>query len=561
MRFVTDISAPDSANACGAPCYCEKIMYASDMAFQLSPDSQQFYNLATSIVINVCDPEGNILEDATSYFDWWTASIGSRKYLTARLKTYSPAMCANSCFRISITINAVLIVTPIPVFTGYSDLYCLDSCCDLPGGIIIGDRAGSRDMAYVGSDCSKPTVRLRGIFPCYDHEGNYYGLPSAIISGTTAFAYSPVQVFEGVVNQNMREITVQASYNCKVQRTESFRSWQVVSNEPLPPWKMEEIENALHAPEILLNDTGNINADARSVFFGGGTAFEQPYGRWQRFRMNAALRECEKRVDFGCGDGCPTGNTTMMYYAIPADYNGGGYYNDGKEYVAASDSALIGYLEAQSNVLSVTDVTANYSGYHLVLEVSATDTVALPVYIYYDFATTAYRIYANQQEPSTIVVTCQPVTIGTVTTENMMCAIPIIGEVVSESIPDDEYVYIQWQNGWVPGPLVSPIPFVANKSGGYVRISFMDAINYGYPYNPPNFPANFFANEFIGTLTANARPSQTRNINLPDGRSFTIDTDGNLYYSGAADFQNSSFSSVQIGKYTTIDKPDVIYAI
>src|SRR5690606_35930597 len=135
MRFVTDISAPDSANACCAPCYCEKIMYASDMTLQLSPTSQQFYNLATAIVINVCDAEGTVLEDATSYFEWRTFKIGNKKYLNARLKTYSPAMCLNSCFRLRVTINAVLIVTLIPVFTGYSELYCLDSCCDIPRGI------------------------------------------------------------------------------------------------------------------------------------------------------------------------------------------------------------------------------------------------------------------------------------------------------------------------------------------------------------------------------------------------------------------------------------------
>lgn len=560
MRFITDISAPDSANACGAPCYCEKIMYASDMTFQLSPDSQSFYNLDTTfIVIDVCNPEGTVLEDATSYFEWGTFKIGNKKYLNARLKTYSPAMCNNSCFRVKVSITPIYPPPSlnIPVYIGYSELYCLDSCCDIPRGIIIGDQSGSSDVTFIQGDCTKPMVRLRGVFPCYDHEGNYYGLPSSIISGTTAFAYAPVQVFEGVVNQNMREITVQASYNCKVQRTESFRSWQVVSNEPLPPWKMEEIENALHAPEILLNDTGNINENARFVFFGGGTAFEQPYGRWQRFRMNATLRECEKRVDFGCGDVCPTGDGELMYYAIPADYNGGGYYNDGKEYVAASDLALIGYLQAQDNVLSVTDVTANYSGYHLVLEVEATDTMSLPVYVYYDFATTAYRVYASQQEPSDIVVPCQPVTIGTVTTENMVCAKPVIGEVVSESIPDGDVVYIHPQNGWQQGYLMPPYDFMARRYDNFVKISFMDAVNFGYIYNPPAFPHNFFANELIGTLSANAIPSQTRIVELPNGRTFTIDTNGNLYYSGPADYETNSYSAIQVGNYPFIPTPNM----
>lgn len=556
MRFITDISAPDSANACGAPCYCEKIMYASDMTFQLSPNSQQFYNLGTSIAIHVCDPEGNVIEDATSYFNWWTAISGGRKYMTARLKTYSPAMCVNSCFRIRVSI---IPTTGIPVYVGYSELYCLDSCCDIPRGIITGGNTSDQDITFTPGDCSKPMVRMWGKFPCYDHDGNYYGWPSSIIDGTISFPYNPVHVFEGVVNQNMRDITIQASYNCKVQRTESFRSWQVVSNEPLPPWKMAEIENALHAPEILLNDTGNVNINTRTVFFEGGTAFEQPYSRWQRFRMNATLRECEKRVDFGCGDVCPTGDGELVYYAIPADYSGIGYYNEVREYVAASDSALIGYLEAQSNVLSVTDVTANYSGYHLVLEVEATDTMSLPVYVYYDFAAPAYRVYASQQEPSTIVVTCQPVTIGTVTSENMVCAKPIIGEVVSESMMSETEVFITFQNGWEQG---TAQPWIASVSGGVVRISRMDAVNYGYPYDPPTFPLEYFANEFIGTLSANARPSQTRTISFPDDRVFTIDTFGNLYYSGDPDFVNSNLSAVHIGDHTpnTI-RPEVFYEL
>lgn len=568
MRFVNDISQIGEVR-CGEPCYCEYLMYPSDL--QLQAGISRATGVSYSLNVYLYDRFGNTqIADITSFFSWWVADTPGGRKLTLKLNSFPATMCAASCFTLRVVLTGTSVIGS--VFDRFTDVYCIKSCCDYPTGITSSQEGVTPQSpvdftftlvpdAVSDSGCIPEMIRIRGRFECLDVETAYYGTPGSAISSSGAlFAYDPVSVIEGGIKHMPRDIHVSMSYNCKVQRVESFKAYIAESHELVPAWKMYEIENTLQAQDVIIEQSNPMYAPNSPVFkFIGGEAFEQPVAAWNRFKLNANIRICTRRIDYGCGEPCVSGAVATLYYAIPAAYDGGGYYNDNRQYIATNNANLILYMQAQDGVTSVTDVTANYTGYYIVLEVETENSIALPVFLYYDNVFVQNKVYANQQEPSNIVVTCAPVTIGAVTSENITCAKPIIGEVVSESMLSETEVFITFQNGWEQG---FAQPWIASVAAGVVRISRMDAINYGYPYDPPTFPAEYFANEFIGTLSANARPSQTRIISFEDDRTFTIDTFGNMYYSGSPDFINSNLSAVHIGDHTpnTI-RPEVFYEL
>ena len=90
----------------------------------------------------------------------------------------------------------------------------------------------------------------------------------------------------------------------------------------------------------------------------------------------------------------------------------------------------------------------------------------------------------------------------------------------------------------------------------------MDTINYGYPYNPPTYEAQYFVDEFIGTLSPNARPTADRVIILPNDRTFKVDTLGNLYFTGYPDWLTGTYSAIHIGDHSPNPvMPEVIYQL
>lgn len=565
MRFVDNISDIGMRNG-DEPCYCEYLMYPNDLQLQAKIAGFVGDGLTYLFSARLYDPTGqNQIAIISDHFTRWVADTPKGRMFTARLDTFPPAMCAGTCFVLRIIITTT---TGTVVFDKFTDLYCMATCCTIPRNINIGQAEvlynGQEQVSYEAevdtyytTDCGDPLIRISGIYDCLDSDGYYYSTPKSVISNVgTPFPFNPVHVLTGKVKRLPRDITTHLSYNCKIHRTESFVPYRVESFEVIPPWKMDEIERALLSNKITVSD----RYSEYDFVFDGGEAFTDIVACWDRYKLDVTLRECTKRVDFSCGEPC--GGTYTQYYAIPIEYNGGGYWNDGKQRVAEDDNTLISYLEMQTGVIAVSNITSNYNGYYIVLRVVTTSPMYLPMYLYYDSVSLGHMVYSTTQEPSDIVIPCGSPALGTVSYDNMVCGTPFLATPVYEYIDDIQDVFIVFQNNWESGVLVSPDAFVARREGDIIRIIFMDTINYGYPYNPPAYEAQYFVDEFIGTLSPNARPTADRIIILPNDRTFRVDTLGNLYFTGYPDWLTGTYSAIHIGDHSPNPvMPEVIYQL
>lgn len=122
-----------------AECYCDLMVDPSDLILQAlieySPSGEY------TLLVEVMQPDGTIvLEDATSYFEWYVFQApNGNYYMNMRAMRFSPAMCANSCFILRVTIKRKENyssgiggeVTTIyrTIFQKYTERYCIDNCC------------------------------------------------------------------------------------------------------------------------------------------------------------------------------------------------------------------------------------------------------------------------------------------------------------------------------------------------------------------------------------------------------------------------------------------------
>lgn len=126
----------------GVDCYCDLLVDPNDLILQaqvpFSPSGQYI------VLIEVLQPDGLVVfEDATQYFQWYAfqASNGNY-YINMQALRFSPAMCANSCFILRVTISRVeiynlgLTINRV-VFQKYTERYCVDNCCIVATSISI----------------------------------------------------------------------------------------------------------------------------------------------------------------------------------------------------------------------------------------------------------------------------------------------------------------------------------------------------------------------------------------------------------------------------------------
>jgi len=129
----------------GVDCYCDLLIEANDLILQaiVTPSPTGQY----SLLIEVMQPDGLVVfEDATMYFEWYVfQGVNGVFYMNMRAKRFSPAMCANSCFILRVTINRIewissgggVVSVPRVIFQKYTERYCIDNCCVLAKDITI----------------------------------------------------------------------------------------------------------------------------------------------------------------------------------------------------------------------------------------------------------------------------------------------------------------------------------------------------------------------------------------------------------------------------------------
>jgi hypothetical protein len=126
----------------GIDCYCDLLVDPNDLILQaqvtFSPSGQYV------VLIEVLQPDGLIVfENATQYFQWYAFhAANGNYYINMQALRFSPAMCANSCFILRVTISRVEFyeigqsINRV-VFQKYTERYCVDNCCIVATSISI----------------------------------------------------------------------------------------------------------------------------------------------------------------------------------------------------------------------------------------------------------------------------------------------------------------------------------------------------------------------------------------------------------------------------------------
>src|SRR5690606_7016322 len=139
----------------------------------------------------------------------------------------------------------------------------------------------------------------------------------------------------------------------RLQRSESKAQYLLKGFELLPEWKMVEIENQLHAPEIWV--------DAYPYYkqfqFAGGIAFTKPENVRECdnfYSLNAIIEDCTIRQTFGCDDRCAdavNSDGLSAFFVFPTGYQDGNYiYNDAGQPIATTMEEFVNWLINQPNV-------------------------------------------------------------------------------------------------------------------------------------------------------------------------------------------------------------------
>lgn len=544
----------------GVPCYCEALAYPFDMYLQghIHKGSGDY-----TLKVYVYSADGlTMYEDATAYFDYYFGKVPAtgNDFFNARLKSFSPAMCAHECY-----ILKVQVTQPggIYKFNKFTERYCQNNCCDVahnirfeqvgfspnvvnndnndPAAFMVEDSIVSggspNPNLYVPSgDCGEQLVRLITRFDCIDNfTGDFYGLPDTVYSGSASFTYRKVSTIKGRIVRRPREITRDISYNCRLLHSESAAQYLLEGFEFLPTWKMYELEGQLHANTIMVDD---FRATAY-YSFAGGTPMKQVNKCFELFKLEATLEDCTQRQIFGCSADCNTSNnfdSSNMMFAIPATYDDGGFFNSNGEKVANDYDGLIDYFRTRDGATNVNEPDTGDMNCTAYKVFSVTSAGQVDSFIYHDAPVRGNRVYGqrvgdiNELCAGLPVVCMKPLT-GEISVSVPQCTTATAGVFTVEDIDTDEATIVGYGN-WAE---VTAGTFAAVYNN---EVSFsLEVVNGELTEDPANTEDDVYVTDTIAVISANARPLtqvilNSSNSTLPEGAGLTIDTNGLITYYG-----------------------------
>lgn len=556
----------------GVPCYCELIVYPSDMFLQgLLPSGNGNYSLK----IYVYSADGlTQYEDATSYFSYYFGRMpGGQHFFNARLKAFSPSMCAYACYilRAEVVQNSGSVGQVL--FNKYTERYCQNNCCDVARDISFdqdGFSQGGGDVEDVPIDdidlpgdgpigiptvpaaslptgmCGEPLIRLISKFDCIDKfTGDFFGLPDVVFGGTANFSYRKITTFKGRVVRRPRDIDREMSYNCKLLRAESTALYLLEGFEYFPPWKMYELEGQLHANNIYIDDFKTI----RRYEFAGGKPMKQIHECFELFKLETELQDCTQRQIFGCEADCKTHvnpDGSALMFAIPASYTGGAFYNENKELVAYDYDGLMTYFHSQEGVTDVQDADISTLTCNLHKVVSITGSGYLPGSIYYDSTIATKRVYGQRVDTleelcSNAVPVCAQPAGGTITIEEAICTTPVADEFYNEDIGVEDVTIIGYEN-WIENSALTATSVYRNE------VTFSLEVNNTTIAEDPDDPTEpvLIAGLVIGVMGSAGRPqgiisiSSDQYAGMPADSYLTIDEYGIITYTGEVSAQSDT---------------------
>lgn len=469
------------------------------------------------------------LETATSYF---TVAFGTdpfnQKYFTARLNTFSPAMCQYKCFILRVVITATGAGT---VFDKYTEVYCQTTCCQTATSVSFAQDgvtgfSSTPELTPIlqTDDCGNKIIRLITDFDCYDNFRNkYYG-----------DGFLQISNFKGRCVLRPTELVREISYNCRVQRSERANMWLLEGYEYFPAWKMSEIQDQLLAQYIDV-DTGT---EIKRLQFIGGTPFTKVKGARECdeiFKLYVLLQECTVRQTFGCAVPCAE---LTSYFVIPEGYTTtGGFYSDNGALIANDYTELLQWFGSQNGVTNVEDVDTSGLDCTVYKIAGVQGTSLLPTSIYFDAVITRNRIFAINQETlegicgAVGATPCVKPVAGSSVIIEVSCATPVAGATVIIEITPTE-VNINNYSGWDNNNAETEALLYNNQIT--MMIKSINATQYVVPAGE----LITIINTIVGTIDVEGRPQTARTLNssntgsLTNDQAFTITPDGFIYFSG-----------------------------
>lgn len=546
LSWVDDISQLDYYANSPFGCFCEEVTQANDLILQ-----GEFNPVGgvPSITLLLYSADGATeYETITTYFNvYYAKNPDNGLYIfNAQLKEFSPEMCVRKCW----IIRAIVTGDGAPVFDKYTHQYCKSDCCGTPGDIDISE-AGviynppvdvpvNPSSQPLTSNCETyQLIRLVSKFNCYDKfSGYYYGVPPVVISGDP-FPFVKVSTLKGRVVRRPKEITRELSYNCVLQRSESTAQYLLEGFDLLPAWKMAEVENQLHAPEIWVDQFPEL----KQYQFAGGVAFKKPSGARECdeiFKLFTFLEDCRIRQVFGCPEPC-FGSTGLSgfssFFVVPANYVDGDFiYSESREVVGSSIDDLVDWIRNQSGMtdaglIATSPLDCDYAA---VIGFSGANP---PQSIYIDSVSPANRLFAVDLQTAqdvcdfTPVISCPQPVIGAVSFAPIDCDAPVFGTITVQTVVPDAVGLYPYGN-WVIDAGMS----AAYVFNGQVSLSLSVTNN---AYAPTPGETFSLSGEVIAVMGAEGRPSidvslTSANSSLPDTWQIVISPTGLIQFTGDA---------------------------
>lgn len=536
MIWLSEISKLGYYNKCSTiPCYCEALLYPEDLMLQGTiPAGQGTGNYGISIEVWSADGTTALEADNTNFsYYFFVNPITQIHTFNIRLKRFTTAMCANKCFLIRVAVwnsgnpDAFL-------FANWTEQYCIADCCEYAHNVRITQSdteiKTSSDNTVVTTNltkaCETNIIRLISDTACINNQnGKYYYLPTSILSGSASFQYADVLNMRGKFRQLTREIEVQRSFNCNLQRTQSTRQYQLEGWEYFPEWKMNEIEDMLHTEYISITDFDKYNT---TYNFAGGTPFEDKRilccDVW---KLNAVFTGCETRQTFGCDTSC---NTPTYYYVIPQE---GIFYSDNGTKIANDIDGLLQWFQSQNGVIDASeyDLTNCLVGSPPVLPcdieaiISFQTSGVVPSSLYINTIIQPNRIYAIQSDNiceicDTIGTTpCDTPILGTPVITEIECDTPVLGTPTIEEITPEVlgiFEYGNWVN--VSPPVLEAVGYANSVTFSLELINTTDFTGTAGEV--------IEINSIVAYITGNGVPTVSQVITYDDDITVTIDTQG-----------------------------------
>lgn len=546
----------------GVPCYCEIVVYPSDMTLQgvFNPNPGAY-----TMLVEVMSADGlTVYENATTYFEYYffVNPITNLYSFNLRLKSFSPQMCVRACYILRVRVSN----SSGTIFDRYTERYCQSSCCDLARDIrilqdgtdittpiVLSDPATALLVATPVTEYPKTTecgdrlITLTSRFECYDNfSGDYYATPDNVLQGTASFTFYKFTNMRGKIVPRPMSISREYSYNCRLQKVQSQAVYALQGFEYFPAWKMREIEGQLHANEIYV--------DSVRYEYNGGEPFTQPTTCLEIFRLNTELSDCTIRQIFGCPQPCITPTNfdgAQAMFVVPANYTGGYFYNENGVVIGDYDDLLNYYRGLDgATALNEINVGSPLACYNLIYGAFSVNSYGyIPSSFYYDSVSQQNRVYS--QVVADIDDICNPLNaicdspvLGDIIVEDQTCDAPVLGDIIIEDMAGED-VNIDGQGNW---DIVTENTFV-KVYNGYVTMD-LDVRNLTIFENPDDPGENFYiAAQIVALLGVTGRPQyditfNSDNSGLTEGTSLTIKSNGQIIYSG--DTTNVSDTHIEV---------------